>query len=48
MKTVFNLCKNRELVEHPYAIAEEHFNIRACRGLAKPLAELWPKVKHSN
>lgn len=35
-------------VEHPYAMAEERFNILVCRGLTTPLPELWPKLKHWN
>ncbi len=38
----------RGLVEHPYAMAEERFNIFICRGLKTPLAELWPSLKHWN
>jgi len=35
-------------VGHPYAMAEEHFTIFVCRGLKRPLAELWPQLKHWN
>ncbi|HUR97451.1 MAG TPA: glycosyltransferase family 39 protein [Pyrinomonadaceae bacterium] len=37
-----------DLVEHPYAMAEERFSILVCRGLKTPLPELWPKLKHWN
>jgi hypothetical protein len=35
-------------VFHPYAMAEEHYTIYICRGLKKPLPELWPQLKHWN
>ena len=44
-------CRNVEKhgwVEHPYAMAEERFNILVCRGLQTPLPELWPELKHWN
>lgn len=40
--------EERDLVSHPYAMAEEHFHIRICRGLKMPLKEFWPQVKHWN
>jgi hypothetical protein len=40
--------EEREAVSHPFAMAEERFNILVCRGLKSPLSELWPKVKHWN
>lgn len=35
-------------VGHPYAMAEEHYTIYVCRGLDRPLKELWPALKHWN
>ncbi|HTS26844.1 MAG TPA: glycosyltransferase family 39 protein [Bryobacteraceae bacterium] len=32
-------------VEHPYSMPYEHFDVYYCRGLKKPLAEIWPQVK---
>jgi hypothetical protein len=32
-------------VGHPLAMAEEHYTIYICRGLKRPLAELWPQLK---
>lgn len=40
--------EERDLVSHPYAMAEERFHIRVCRGLKTSLSEFWPKVKHWN
>jgi hypothetical protein len=33
---------------HPWGMAEENGPIWLCRGLRKPLAELWPDLKHWN
>jgi Dolichyl-phosphate-mannose-protein mannosyltransferase len=33
-------------VEHPYAMPYNHIDIFYCRGLKRPLAEVWPKVKN--
>lgn len=35
-------------LNHPYAMAEEHYTILVCRGLKRPLRELWPDLKHWN
>jgi hypothetical protein len=35
-------------VNHPYAMAEERYQIFLCRGLKQPLSELWPQWKHWN
>ena len=33
-------------VYHPYSMPYEHFDVFYCRGLVRPLAELWPQVKN--
>jgi len=33
-------------VYHPYSMPYEHFDIFYCRGLKRPLKELWPQVKN--
>jgi Dolichyl-phosphate-mannose-protein mannosyltransferase len=33
-------------VEHPYAMPYNHIDIFYCRGLKRPLAEVWPQVKN--
>jgi len=35
-------------VEHPYSMPFEHFDVFYCRGLNKPLNEVWPSVKNWN
>jgi len=40
--------EERETVGHPYAMAEEHFNIIICRGLKSPLPAVWNDLKHWN
>lgn len=32
-------------VYHPYSMPYEHFDIFYCRGLKRPLSEIWPQVK---
>ena len=36
------------VVGHPYAMAEEHFQIRVCRGLHPSLSAQWPSLKRWN
>jgi hypothetical protein len=33
---------------HPWGMAEENHDIYLCRGLKKPLAEIWEDQKHWN
>ena len=35
-------------VYHPYSMPFEHFDVFYCRGLKKPLSEVWPAVKKWN
>ncbi|MGI9107404.1 MAG: glycosyltransferase family 39 protein [Pyrinomonadaceae bacterium] len=45
------LCSSVEeaaVLNHPYAMAEERYRIFICRDLKRPLAEIWPKLKHWN
>jgi hypothetical protein len=35
-------------VDHPYSMPFEHFDVFYCRGLKRPLAEIWPQVKNWN
>jgi hypothetical protein len=32
-------------IGHPFAMGEEHFRIYICRGLDRPLSEVWPSIK---
>ena len=50
-QTVEEYCSRVEeagVVNHPYAMAEEHYTIFVCRGLKYPLQEVWPRWKHYN
>jgi Dolichyl-phosphate-mannose-protein mannosyltransferase len=40
--------EERERVEHPYSMSYERFNILVCRGLKRPLTEMWPNLKYWN
>jgi hypothetical protein len=33
-------------VYHPYSMPYEHFDVYYCRGLKRPLSEVWPQVKN--
>jgi len=35
-------------LDPPWAMGEEHYTILLCRGMKKPLPELWPRLKHWN
>jgi hypothetical protein len=44
-------CDNVEeaaTLNHPFAMAEEHYTIFICRKLKQPLSQLWPSLKHWN
>jgi 4-amino-4-deoxy-L-arabinose transferase-like glycosyltransferase len=32
-------------VEHPYSMPYQHFDLFYCRGMKRPLAEIWPRLK---
>jgi hypothetical protein len=49
--SIGRMCNGVEQVGehyHPYGMAEENRPIYLCRGLKKPLRELWPDLKHWN
>jgi len=33
-------------VYHPYSMPYEHFDVFYCRGLKRPIQEIWTKVKN--
>jgi hypothetical protein len=33
-------------VEHPYSAPHERFDVFYCRGLNRPLKDLWPELKN--
>ena len=35
-------------LDPPWAMGEEHYTILLCRGMKKPLPDLWPRLKHWN
>jgi 4-amino-4-deoxy-L-arabinose transferase-like glycosyltransferase len=35
-------------VEHPYSMSSENFTVYLCRGLKRPLKEVWPDLKNWN
>ncbi|MFL6195189.1 MAG: ArnT family glycosyltransferase [Thermoanaerobaculia bacterium] len=35
-------------VEHPYSMPYQHFDVWVCRGMRRPLAEVWPELKEWN
>jgi 4-amino-4-deoxy-L-arabinose transferase-like glycosyltransferase len=35
-------------VEHPYSMPYQHFDVWVCRGMRRPLAEIWPELKEWN
>ncbi|HEY2016987.1 MAG TPA: glycosyltransferase family 39 protein [Bryobacteraceae bacterium] len=46
LETRFATVEKVARVSHPYSMPYEHFDIFYCRGLKKPLAEIWPMVKN--
>jgi len=45
LRRQFESVTPAERVGHPYAMRSQHFTIYVCRGLRRPLAELWPEIK---
>jgi hypothetical protein len=43
---LFTTVQKAGSVYHPYSMPYEHFDIFYCTGMKRPLAELWPQVKH--
>jgi hypothetical protein len=33
-------------LDPPYAMDEERYTIYLCRGIKRPLADLWPELRH--
>jgi len=46
LETKFALVQKAGHVGHPYAMPYEHFDIFYCRGLKRPLQEIWPFLKN--
>jgi Dolichyl-phosphate-mannose-protein mannosyltransferase len=46
LESQFEEVRKVARVEHPYSMPFEHFDVFYCRGLKKPLSEVWPSVKN--
>lgn len=46
LETKFAFVQKVGHVGHPYAMPYEHFDIFYCRGLKRPLQEIWPLLKN--
>jgi hypothetical protein len=42
---VFARVEKVARVEHPYSMPHRHFDVYYCRGIQRPLGELWPELK---
>jgi hypothetical protein len=50
-ETLESKCNSVEevaMIDHPYAMAEEHNPVFICRGLKWNLHQIWPRLKHWN
>jgi hypothetical protein len=48
LERLFTSVEQVAYVDHPYSMPYNHFDVFYCRGLRKPLAQLWPRVKRWN
>ncbi len=48
LEGLFDHVEKAGHVDHPYSMPYEHFDVFYCRGLKKPLQELWPHIKKWN
>ena len=46
LEKLFTSVQKVASVYHPYSMPYEHFDIFYCRGLKRPLKEIWPRVKN--
>jgi 4-amino-4-deoxy-L-arabinose transferase-like glycosyltransferase len=46
LESRFAEVQNVASVYHPYSMPYEHFDVFYCRGLKRPLEEIWPQVKN--
>jgi 4-amino-4-deoxy-L-arabinose transferase-like glycosyltransferase len=46
LETRFASVERVAKVSHPYSMPYEHFDVFYCRGLKRPLGEIWPQVKN--
>jgi hypothetical protein len=48
LETLFAHVEKAGHVGHPYAMPDEHFDIFYCRGLKRPLKDVWRGLKNWN
>jgi hypothetical protein len=48
LRTLFSEVIRAGRVEHRYSMPYQHFDVYYCRGLRRPLGELWPQLKNWN
>jgi 4-amino-4-deoxy-L-arabinose transferase-like glycosyltransferase len=48
LERLFDHVEKAGYVEHPYSMPYQHFDVFYCRGMKKPLPELWPDLKQWN
>ena len=48
LERLFDHVEKVAHVEHPYSMPYNHFDVFYCRGIKKPLNELWPQLKRWN
>jgi len=46
LESRFSSVQKVARVYHPYSMPYEHFDVFYCRGLKRPLSEIWPQVKN--
>jgi hypothetical protein len=46
LETIFASVEKMASVYHPYSMPYEHVDVFYCRGIKRPLKELWPRAKH--
>lgn len=46
LEQLFTSVQKVASVYHPYSMPQEHFDVFYCRGLKRPLNEIWPQLKN--
>ena len=46
LEQLFAFVRKVASIYHPYSMPYEHFDVFYCRGLKRPLNEIWPQVKN--
>ncbi len=46
LEQLFTFVRKVASIYHPYSMPYEHFDVFYCRGLKRPLNEVWPQVKN--